>query len=46
MLLEHAPLYSGLHYVIYLHFSFILLDIHSYEFPCATVIITSLPVVC
>lgn len=46
MLLKHAPLYSGLHYMIYLHISFILLDTHGYEFPCGTGIITSLPVVC
>lgn len=46
MPLKHAPLYSGHHYMIYLHLSFILLDIHSYEFPCATGIITNLPVAC
>lgn len=46
MPLKHAPLYSGHHYMIILQLSFILIDIHSYEFPSATGIITSLPVVC
>lgn len=43
---KHAHPYTGHHYMIYLHLSFILLDIHSREFPCATGIITSLPMVC
>lgn len=41
----HATLYSGHDYMTYLLLSFLLLDIHSYEFPCATGIITNLPLV-
>lgn len=43
---ETCPLYSGHHCMMFFHRSFISSGMHSNEFPCATGIIKSLPVVC